>query len=319
MNRPPAAGQSVRSLLAVQQHFPDQRSTLDAQTVRTFEDIFEELHGRGKSFLEVGSGHGFTCVLFGLLGAKEVHGIELVPAAVHIAEQVKQSIDPRLQVFFRRGNAAAGLPYQDGRFDVALLVEVISHVVADDLGAFLRDVVRVLKPGGLLYLSDGNNARSWKRRRENYRIWERFDQGPPTRGGETVHSHRIAAPYVDIRREIASKAVPSLSREEAEIIAARTFRFSATEVQEAALRYAESGDWPASPFRRRLCPIEPVHRMYIEQLIDPLEVRRLLRAAGCDEVFCGPRRRLPVQPVWTVLPWFTFFFANGFKIVARKR
>lgn len=319
MNRLPAAGHPARSLLSVQENFPDQWSTLDAQTVSTFEQIFQELHGRGKSFLEVGSGHGFTCVLFALLGAHEVHGIELVPSALHVAEQVKQSIDPNLQVFFRQGNAAERLPYPDASFDVVLLVEVISHVVMDDLRAFLREVVRVLKPGGLLYLSDGNNARSWKRRRENYRIWERFDQGPPTRGGETVHSHKIAAPYVDIRREIASKAVPSLSREEAEIIAARTFRFSAAEVKEAALRYAESGDWPASPFRRRHCPIEPVHRMYIEQLIDPLEVRRLLRAAGCDEVFCGPRRRVPLQPVWTVLPWFTFLFANGFKIVARKR
>lgn len=59
--------------------------------------------------------------------------------------------------------------------------------------------------------------------------------------------------------------------------------------------------------------------MYIEQLMDPLEIRRHLRAAGCDEVFCGPRRRLPLRSVWTAFPWFTFLIANGFKIIARKR
>ena len=59
--------------------------------------------------------------------------------------------------------------------------------------------------------------------------------------------------------------------------------------------------------------------MFIEQLIDPLEVRRYLNGAGCDEVFCGPRRRLPLQPLWTVFPLCTFLVTNGFKIIVRKR
>lgn len=210
MNLVPAAEHPPRSLLSVREHFPDRWSTLNAQTLSTFEEIFEEVHGRGKCFLEVGSGHGFTCILLALLGAKEVHGIELVPSAVQVAEEIKRRIDRNLRVVFRQADAAERLPYGDASFDVVLLVEVISHLVLYDLGAFVRETVRLLKPGGVLYPSDGNNARSWKRRRENYRIWERFDQGPATQGDETVSSHKIAAPYIDIRREIASKAVPSL-------------------------------------------------------------------------------------------------------------
>ena len=309
----------VASLLAVQEQFPDCWSTLDARSVATFEEIFAEVQGRGKAILEVGSGHGFTCVLFALLGAREVHGVDVVPSAIQVAEEVRRRVDPGLPVTFRLADATRGLPYADATFDIVMLVEVLSHVVMADLGAFLREVIRVLAPGGLLYLSDGNNARSWRRRRQNYRLWERFDQGPPTQGDETVYSHRIATPYAAMRREIALKAVPSLSEADAERIAARTFRFTAAEVGHAARRYAESGELPDSPFRRRICPIEPVHRVYIEQLIDPLEVRRHVLAAGCEEVVCGPRRRLPMHSLWTRLPRLTFLWINGFKIIARKK
>jgi len=309
----------VASLLAVQEQFPDCWSTLDARTVATFEEIFAEVQGRGKAILEVGSGHGFTCVLFALLGAREVHGVDVVPSAIQVAEEVRRRVDPGLPVEFRLADAARGLQYADATFDIVMLVEVLSHVVMADLGAFLREVIRVLAPGGLLYLSDGNNARSWRRRRQNYRLWERFEQGPPTRGDDTVYSHRIATPYAVMRREIAVKAVPSLSEADAERIAARTFRFTAAEVKAAARRYAESGELPDSPFRRRVCPIEPVQGVYIEQLIDPLEVRRHVQAAGCEEVVCGPRRRLPMHPLWTGFPQLTFLVTNGFKIIARKK
>ena len=314
-----AAAGAAASLLALKEQFPDCWSTLDSATVAIFEEIFAELQGWGKAILEVGSGHGFTCVFFALLGAREVHGVDVMPSVIQVAEEVKRRVDPSLPVLFRLADAAQGLPYDDGAFDVVLLVEMLSHVVMADLGAFLREMVRVLRAGGLLYLSDGNNARSWWRRRQNYRIWERFDQGPPTRSDETVHSHRVGTPYAALRREMALKAVPSLSETEAERIAARTFRFTEPEVGEAARRYAVSGEWPNSPFQRRVCPIDPVHAMYIEQLIDPLEVRRHLNGAGCDEVYCGPRRRLPLQPLWTVFPWCTFLVTNGFKIIARKR
>jgi len=319
MRRSREAAGAAASLLVVKKQFPDCCSTLEAATVATFEGIFAQVDGRGKAILEVGSGHGFTCVFFALLGAREVHGVDLMPSAIQVAEEVKRRVDPSLPVSFRLADAARGLPYDDAAFDVVLLVETLSHVVMADLGAFLREVVRVLRTGGLLYLSDGNNARSWMQRRRNYRIWERFDQGPPTRGEETVYTHRIGTPYAALRREMALKAVPSLSEAEAERIAARTFRFTETEVGEAARRYAVSGEWPNSPFRRRVCPIDPVHGMYIEQLIDPFEVRRHLNGAGCDEVFCGPRRRLPLQPLWTGFPWLTFLVTNGFKIIARRR
>src|SRR6266545_8247595 len=43
---------------------------------------------------------------------------------------------------------ADGMPYPDGSFEVLLLIEVISHVVTDDVTGFFREMVRVFSIGG---------------------------------------------------------------------------------------------------------------------------------------------------------------------------
>lgn len=313
-----AVNPALLELLAIRSEFPNYWGTLDVQAVCAFEDLLREIGARGKAILEIGSGYGFTCVLLALLGAAEVHGVELIPSVVQAANMIVGRLGRGIPLCFEQTDVSRGIPYGDTRFDVVLMIEVLSHAVVPDLGSFVREVVRIVRPGGLVVISDGNNARSWKRRRENYRLWERFDQGPPTEGDDTVYSHRIATPYVALRRAIAQAAAPSLLPGEVDTIAARTFGFDASEVEAAARRFVDTGEWPRSPFRRGVCPVEPTNRMYIEQLLDPLEIRRHLRAAGCEDITCGPRCALPFKRLWTVAPRLTLLIANGFKIIAKK-
>jgi len=207
-----ASDDPVSKLLEVRQQGAAVWATLDAQSVPLFRDIFNRMEGHGKSVLEIGSGYGFTSILFALLGAKAVHGMDVVAPAIERAKRIKEQLDPRLPVFFYRCDAAKPFPFQHDVFDIVLAIEVLSHIVTDDLTGLLGEVVRVLRPGGLVYLSDGNNARSWRKRHENYRIWRRFELGPPTQAAETVYTHRIAKPYVEIRRDIAKEAEPSFCR-----------------------------------------------------------------------------------------------------------
>ena len=55
---------------------------------------------------------------------------------------------------------AKGLP--DGPFDAVLCLDVIEHV--DDRPALLAEIRRVLKPGGLLFISAPNRETTWRRR-----------------------------------------------------------------------------------------------------------------------------------------------------------
>ena len=69
------------------------------------------------------------------------------------------SRSPHLRVwdFARRG-----LPYPSATFDAALCLDVIEHM--DDRPALLAEIRRVLKPGGLLFISAPNRETTWRRR-----------------------------------------------------------------------------------------------------------------------------------------------------------
>jgi SAM-dependent methyltransferase len=66
------------------------------------------------------------------------------------------------------------LPFPDGRLDTALLLEVLEHVVDD--GAALREICRVLRPGGKLVVSvpvppgEVNEDSDWGHKREGYEL-----------------------------------------------------------------------------------------------------------------------------------------------------
>jgi len=118
--------------------------------------------------------------------------------------------------------------------------------------------------------------------------------------------------------QIAEAVAPSLSAGTARRIAEGTFRFNQAEIREAVRRYLETGALPDSRFRPKVCPIEPLSGTYIEQLVDSMDVRAILRGLGCRVVACRPRRRLPANALWTAFPRATMLVSNGFTIIARK-
>ena len=67
--------------------------------------------------------------------------------------RARRAAAARLPIRFDVGTATA-LPYDDASMDVCLLPELLEHV--DDWESCVREAARVLKPGGVLYLSTTN-------------------------------------------------------------------------------------------------------------------------------------------------------------------
>lgn len=102
----------------------------------------------GKDVLEVGCGRGGgAAFVFERFEAGSMVGLDLAAAAVRGCEA--RHARPGLR--FVRGDAE-NLPFADSAFDAVLSVES-THCYAD-VPRFLREVHRVLRPGGVLLLAD---------------------------------------------------------------------------------------------------------------------------------------------------------------------
>ena len=96
--------------------------------------------------LDAGCGNGGTSIALTKRGA-QVTAVDRDPARLQILRDSHPDIDTR------EGDVQT-LPFEDARFDAAVLQDVIEH--AADPAAVLAETARVLRGGGLLYLSTPN-------------------------------------------------------------------------------------------------------------------------------------------------------------------
>jgi ubiquinone/menaquinone biosynthesis C-methylase UbiE len=97
----------------------------------------------GASILEVGFGSGLT-----FLNLKEMYnkifGLDLSCDVKEVMQVFAPlGIYPDLQ----NGNVL-DMPYQDNQFDTVLLISILEHLKPEELDQALREIKRVLKPGG---------------------------------------------------------------------------------------------------------------------------------------------------------------------------
>jgi len=103
---------------------------------------------RGKKVLDIACGTGYGTSMYQDNGA-EAYGIDLSEEAIQHAKEHY----PRVN--FQVGNMAQ-ISFPDCFFDVVTSFESLEHVEKETGIAFLKEVKRVLKPGGLFFLSTPN-------------------------------------------------------------------------------------------------------------------------------------------------------------------
>lgn len=99
----------------------------------------------GLDFLDLGCGNGKTSQALIARGAN-VTGIDFSESAIASCRKLIGDA-ARFEVADVRS-----LPFSDGSFDAVVSVHVLEHVPAEDISKAVGEVMRVIRPGGCLYL-----------------------------------------------------------------------------------------------------------------------------------------------------------------------
>lgn len=134
------------------------RESQTAEALRRFQAIRDavlmvwglQAEPRPLDVADIGCGAGTLSMMWAEAGHR-VHGLEINRPLLDLARQRARNQD--LEIDFREGSAVA-LPWNDKSMDVCLLPELLEHVV--DWRVCVRECARVLRPGGILYLTTTN-------------------------------------------------------------------------------------------------------------------------------------------------------------------
>jgi ubiquinone/menaquinone biosynthesis C-methylase UbiE len=128
---------------------PAQRAALLTRKTTLMRRVIEEL-GVGRRGLDVGCGQGWYVARMREIGF-DVHGIDQSPAQIAIAR--RHVDDPRV---IAEGSALA-IAAPDASFDFVYCINVLHHLPsAVEQRAAFAELLRVLRPGGLLFVHEIN-------------------------------------------------------------------------------------------------------------------------------------------------------------------
>ncbi|HSX89291.1 MAG TPA: bifunctional 2-polyprenyl-6-hydroxyphenol methylase/3-demethylubiquinol 3-O-methyltransferase UbiG [Pseudomonas sp.] len=135
------------------------RTSLNPPRAAYFRNVIVQRMGlqpSGLQVLDVGCGGGLLSEEFAALGC-QVTGIDPSEPTLQAAREHARKGGLNIRYLSGRGEA---LPFEDRSFDLVCCCDVFEHV--EDLDAVLREIGRVLKPGGVLLFDTINRTRRSK-------------------------------------------------------------------------------------------------------------------------------------------------------------
>jgi SAM-dependent methyltransferase len=232
--------------------------------------------------LDAGCGFGLSLVIYGLYGAVGLCGVDIDAAAIRFSERYRSALPGDLSERLRLEiGSVASLPYSDESFDVVTSFEAVSHYL--DVDRALHEFHRVLRPGGVLIVSDGNNGLNPLYAHRIRELWRAAEEGP---GYRAISGHSIGKPYRERREEIIRQHAPNLASEDVRRLTLATFGLVKSEIAAAVDRYLTEGMLPAGVDTKGSPPVDPDGATH-ERLFNPYALGEQLGSIGFDVSVVG--------------------------------
>ena len=232
---------------------------------------------RGATAVDVGCKYGHVLPLFLAKGAVRAIGIDVEEEYLEAGRNFTVSVCPGAQ--FERSDRGL-LPLPPASADFVLVNEVISHVNPVYLETIYAEIARILRPGGQVVISDGNNVANQQCREDLMQVYDAWENGP---AGRDTGRDVVSRPFVDLRRDIVRNRHPHLSREQVDYVARNTFGLFGELLLDVVDAYVESGTLIERPFQPGVCPTNPkASGVVMERGFRPEQVEVALRNYGLE-------------------------------------
>ena len=132
--------------------------------------LHEYLDLKAKRILDFGCGTGASSVVWARMGAREVAGIEPDLALAEAARVRIHEDDLTDRIHVYHVADTAHLPFEDNEFEVCICNAVLEHIPPRDRSKYIREIWRVVAPGGCLYITETPNA-YWPRDTHTTKLW----------------------------------------------------------------------------------------------------------------------------------------------------
>ncbi|MBT9140004.1 MAG: Ubiquinone biosynthesis O-methyltransferase [Dehalococcoidia bacterium] len=271
--------------------------------------IFDLLEAKEKDILNIGCGFGLGLICFALLGCRKAYGIDISGEMTEGFRTLLREF-PQLNIKAEKGDFLL-TDYSSSSYDVVILQEAISHI--RDTSLLLDKIQHILRPGGILYISDGNNDLFLLSRIQSRREWKRAEHGP-IREHMARHGREVdKLCFFEARISILHQLCPSLDDKTLKLIARKTQGMYGEQITKAAEEFMTTGkicQKASFPYRN------PYTGEFPELGFNPLKLTKDLQGRGFRCRFTAPPWAYAGVPPGT--PYAKVFIARVLSPILRK-
>lgn len=240
----------------------------------------------GGTAVDIGCKYGHTLPVFLARGATHAVGVDVVDEYLEAGRRIIGALYPTTS--FTKSEEGL-LPLPPCSVDFVLVNEVISHVNPMFLDNLYAEIGRVLKPGGQVLISDGNNIANAECRKALVELYDAWENGP---SGRRTDRDTVTKSFLDRRREIIRTRHPGLDEEKREFLARNTSGLFGPLFERIIDEYAGTGRLVERPYRPGTFPTNPgPGGEVMERGFYPQQVEMALAAYGIRA-----RQMLPPPP-----------------------
>ena len=166
-------------------------------TVKFYPELLHGCLSHDSAILDVGCGYGRTLLELAAEGYTSLYGTDI---SVNMLELARRA--PPSAVFAQ--SSGLTIPFPDKHFDAVLLIAVLTSII-DDAGQqkLVAEILRVLKPGGVIYAgdfllnTDDRNVERYRRFEHKYHCYGVFelDEGAVLRHHDEAYIRQLFSSF----------------------------------------------------------------------------------------------------------------------------